>query len=413
MKLLDGDADRRGTMSMRVLIGSAYFESHRGGIEIVAGRLARQLQRRGAQVAWFATDGSPPPETASSCGVSLPIGAWNITERRLGLPLPLPGPRGVATIWREVRSADAVLLHDSLYPTNVVAMLASRWHHKPIVLAQHIAAVPYRNPLLRGLMSAANALIARPMLASADQVVFISAAVMRHFAHVPFKAAPRLIFNGVDTDVFRLPPTDCDKDGALASLGLPVDRPVVLFVGRFVQKKGLHLIERLARRRSDLTFALAGWGPIDPSDWRLPNVHVLSSLQGLSLVPLYQSSDVFILPSTGEGLPLVLQEALACGLPVICGQETAAADPGAGAFIDGVEIEGVEPDAAVAALAARIDRLLSEAAGSHGPAAANARHAYVLSRYSWAEAAKAYLSIMTRLVEPTPPLAADTAPRTQ
>ena len=140
-------------MTMRVLMGSAYFESHRGGIEIVAGRLARELQRRGAQVTWFATDASPPPERNSGCGASLSIGAWNVTERRLGFPLPLPGPRGIATIWREVGVADAVLLHDSLYPTNIVAMLAARWHGKPVVLTQHIAAVPYSNPVLRGIMA--------------------------------------------------------------------------------------------------------------------------------------------------------------------------------------------------------------------------------------------------------------------
>ena len=159
---------------MRVLIGSAYFESHRGGIEIVAGRLARELQRRGAEVTWFATDSSLPPQAGSGIAASLPIQAWNITERRLGIPLPLPGPAGIAAIWRHVRSADAVLLHDSLYPTNVVAMLAARWHRKPVVLTQHIAGIQYRNPLLRGIMRAANALIARPMLAAADQVVFIS-----------------------------------------------------------------------------------------------------------------------------------------------------------------------------------------------------------------------------------------------
>jgi alpha-maltose-1-phosphate synthase len=398
-------------MTIRILIGSAYFESHRGGIEIVAGRLARELQRREAEVTWFATDSSPPPKTGSGCGASLPIGAWNITERRLGLPLPLPGPSGVAAIWRSVRTADAVLLHDSLYPTNVVAMLAARWHRKPVMLAQHIAAVPYKNRVLRAVMGVANALIARPMLATADQVVFISAAVAGHFAHVPFKAAPRLIFNGVDMDVFGLPPVGFDKGAARAALGLPVDRPVVLFVGRFVEKKGLHLIERLARRRSDLTFALAGWGPIAPNDWRLKNVHLLSNLEGPSLTPLYQSSDVFVLPSIGEGLPLVLQEALACGLPVICGQETAAADPGAGTLIEGVKIEGADPDAATAALADRIDRVLAENAGGCGAAAGGVRSAYVLSRYSWAEAARAYLSIMTSLVEPTPTLAPERAPR--
>lgn len=400
-------------MTIRVLIGTAYFESHRGGIEIVASVLARELQRLGAEVTWFATDASPPPAPDLGCGASRPIPAWNFTERRLGVPLPLPGPRGVATIWREVRAADILLLHDSLYPSNVLAMLAARWHRKPVVMTQHIAGVPYRNPLLRGIMGAANALIARPMLKAADQVVFISEAVARHFSQVRFKAQPRCVFNGVDTDVFRLPAAGFDREQSRASLGLPAEARVVLFVGRFVEKKGLHLIERLARRRTDLTFALAGWGLIDPGAWRQPNVHVLSGLQGMSLVPLYQSSDVFVLPSIGEGLPLVLQEALACGLPVICGKETAAADPGAGAFIDGVEIESVEPDAAVAALAARIDRVLAETAGSLGPAAADARRAYVLSRYSWVEAAKAYLSIMSRLVEPTPPLAADTAPRRQ
>jgi glycosyltransferase involved in cell wall biosynthesis len=234
-------------------------------------------------------------------------------------------------------------------------------------------------------------------LATADQVVFISAAVAEHFSHVSFKAKPRLIFNGVDTDVFRLPPAGFDKASARASMGLGVDKPVVLFVGRFVEKKGLRLIERLARRRSDLMFALAGWGPIDPSEWGLANVHVLRNLEGASLAPLYQSSDVFILPSIGEGLPLVLQEALACGLPVICGRETAAADPQAGTLIEGVEIEDADADVAVAALAARIDRLLTEKAKT--PGAPAARHAYVLSRYSWTQAARAYLSIMTDLVE--------------
>lgn len=388
---------------MRVLIATAYFESHRGGIEIVAGRLARELQRQGARVTWVASDSSPPPDAASGCGASLPISAWNITERSLGVPLPVPGPKGVASIWREVRAADAVLLHDSLYPTNIVAMLAARWYRKPVVLAQHIAAVPYRNPLLRGFMRAANTLITRPMLRAADQVVFISAVVAQQFAGMRLKAAPCVIFNGVDTDVFAPPPAGFEKRRVRASLGFPADKPIVLFVGRFVEKKGLHIIDRLACRRADLTFALAGWGPIDPTVWGLANVHVHSDLQGSSLVPLYQCSDVLVLPSVGEGLPLVVQEALACGLPVICGHDTAAADPGAGTLIQGVQIEDSDPDTAAVTLSGCIDGVLDE---DFEPATAvRARRAYVLSHYSWPEAARAYLSIITSLVVPGPTLA--------
>jgi glycosyltransferase involved in cell wall biosynthesis len=337
----------------------------------------------------------------SDGGTPISISAWNITERRLGIPFPLPGAAGIAAIWRAVSATDAVLLHDSLYPSNVAVMLAARWYGKPVVLVQHIAAVPYANPLLRGLMQTANLLIAKPMLAAADQVVFISETVARHFSNVRFRAQPRLIFNGVDTGLFRLPPAGFDKAQAKASLGLAAGRRLAVFVGRFVEKKGLHIIERIARQRPDLDFALAGWGPIDPRSWRLSNVHVFSDLQGASLVPLYQSGDVFVLPSIGEGLPLVMQEALACGLPVICGSETAIADPAAKAFIEGVAIDSLAPDQTAHSFAAAIDRVLAgETALSQEPAMA--RNAYVSSHYSWNEAAMTYLAIMQNLVAAKP-----------
>jgi glycosyltransferase involved in cell wall biosynthesis len=396
---------------MRALLATAYFDSHRGGIEIVAGRMARELQQCGVAVTWLATDATPPV-TGTDGGRPVSIAAWNMAERRLGVPLPLPGPAGVASIWREVKATDAVVLHDSLYPTNVVAMLAAQWHRKPVVLVQHIAAVPYNNFILRSLMRLANVLITRPMLAAADQVVFISDTVARHFSAVWFKAPPRLIFNGVDTDIFRLPAADFDKARVRASLGLPVKRNTVLFVGRFVEKKGLHIIEQLARYRPDLSFALAGWGQIDPAGWRLPNVHVFSDLQGPSLVSLYQASDLFVLPSVGEGLPLVLQEALACGLPVVCGRETAAADPAAHGLVEGVEIDGSDQNKSVAAFAASIDRMLTDASIRDHKMAADARHAYVLGRYSWTEAAKAHLGILNRLVEPSSAFVTGSLPHT-
>jgi glycosyltransferase involved in cell wall biosynthesis len=381
---------------MKVLIGTAYFESHRGGIEIVAGRLARALAQTGDAVTWLATDATPAPTAADGCGQPNSISAWNITERRLGFPLPLPGPRGVAAIWRAVATTDALLLHDALYPTNVVAMLAARWHRKPVVLVQHIATVPYENPVLRTLMTIANAMIARPMLRAADQVVFISEAVQRHFAAIRFKAPAQIIFNGVDTELFRLPSAQFDRPGARAHFGLPAEKEVVLFVGRFVEKKGLHIIERLARQRPDQTFALAGWGAIDPNSWRLPNVHVLSGLQGPSLVPLYQASDALLLPSVGEGLPLVLQEALACGLPVVCGSETAAADQSLEDLVAGVTIDASDHESTASAFGRALDRVLGGTVETRNKAA-RARHAHVASVYSWADAARTYGVIMKRL----------------
>jgi len=396
---------------MKVLLATAYFDTHRGGIELVAGRLARELAERGAAVSWLATNATQPAAQVASGVMPVPIPAWNITEQRLGIPFPLPGPAGIAAIWRAVSIVDAVLMHDSLYPTNVVAMLAARWHRVPVVLVQHIAAVPYSNPVLRLLMQTANAVIARPMLRSADQVVFISDVVARHFAHVTTKSPPRLIFNGVDTQCFTLPSVGFDKSETRTGLGLPADRPVVAFVGRFVEKKGLHIIERMARQRPDLTFALAGWGPINPQAWALPNVHVFSNLQGASLVPLYHASDVFVLPSIGEGLPLVMQEALACGLPVICASETATADPAAKTLIEGVPIDAANPATTAQNFAAAIDRVLTGPAT--GGEAAIARHAYVSQRYSWSDAASQYLALLKDHMKPASDALAVTTPATQ
>jgi hypothetical protein len=75
---------------------------------------------------------------------------------------------------REVARADVVHLYAALYPVHMLALVLARRNGKPVVLAQHIAAIPYRNQLLRLLTRAMNRLLARPMLACADQVVFIS-----------------------------------------------------------------------------------------------------------------------------------------------------------------------------------------------------------------------------------------------
>lgn len=396
---------------MKVLLATAYFDTHRGGIELVAGHLARELAARGARVTWLATNATQP--AASPAVTPRTIPAWNVTERNLGIPFPLPGPAGIAAIWRAVASTEAVLMHDSLYPTNVVAMLAARWHRKPVVLVQHIAAVPYSNPVLRALMQTANAIVARPMLRSADQVVFISQTVARHFASTRFKASPKLIFNGVDTARFTRPGPGFDRSATRASLQLPAGGPVVAFVGRFVEKKGLHIIERIARSRPDLAFAMAGWGPINPRAWALPNVHVFSHLEGATLVPFYQASDVFLLPSIGEGLPLVMQEALACGLPVICASDTATADPGALPYLAGVAIDAANPDATARAFTSAIDDALAAENADSLKSSALARNAYVSERYSWAQAANSYLTLMQHLVGPaaSPAKAATATPQ--
>jgi glycosyltransferase involved in cell wall biosynthesis len=170
----------------------------------------------------------------------------------------------------------------------------------------------------------------------------------------------------------------------------------VLFVGRFVEKKGLHIFFRMVRLRPDVVWAFAGWGPQNPRDWGLQNVVVFSDLIGPSMARLYQASDVFVLPSKGEGFPLVVQEALACGLPVVCSAETAGADTAVSALLSGVPLDERNPEVTALAFCAEIDRILADS--RNGDRRADERFRFVSQRYCWSSTAVRYLDLIQSAV---------------
>ena len=311
---------------MRIVLVTHYFPAHRGGIELVAGELATRLAGKGADITWYASDTDAAPEIPGVTCVRAK--AYNAIERRLGVPYPLWSISALRALSRAVRAADAVHLHDCLYLANVVAYLAARRAGRPVIVTQHIGMVPYRNPLLRALLFLAYRVLGRLVLGGATQVVFISGTVKRYFeTFVTFRAPPHLVPNGVDTAMFQQQERQPDSTMHL------------LFVGRFVEKKGLPFLRELALRLPQARFTFAGWGPMDPDDWAMPNVQVLGNKSRAELAELYRNADLLVLPSVGEGFPLVVQEAMACGTPALVSDETAAGAPGAPLLHEPLELD--------------------------------------------------------------------------
>ena len=377
---------------MQVLLVTHYYPAHRGGIERVAGELAERLAaRHGVALEWHASDCDPAPALP---GVRcVPARAWNGIERRFGVPYPLWSPAALRRLAQAVRAADAVHLHDCLYPPNVVASLAARLAGRPVLVTQHIGMVPYRNPLLRAVMFAAYRVLGRSVLGRAARVAFVSEAVRGYFARfVRFRAPPLYVPNGVDTAVFR-PAPPASRMALRAELGVLAGQPLLLFVGRFVEKKGLPLLRQLARALPEARWVFAGWGGLDPESWGCANVSVLRGRSGASLAALYQAADLLVLPSRGEGFPLVVQEAMACGTPAIVSAETAAACPDAAALL---LAEALDPaGAAPARWTARLRALL----GGEGqlevlrPKVA----AYAREAWSWERCAERYAELLEAL----------------
>lgn len=369
---------------MNILTISHFYEAHGGGIERVAGQLCHQFIHLGATPQWAASASDALPDgdiktTALRC--------VNPLEKLTGLPMPLPGPGAIWALRDAVRRSDAVVIHDALYVTSILGMIMAKLHGKPVVLIQHIAAIPFRSAILRLLMQLANLIVTRPMLWAADNRVFISDTVRHTLLGTPARYPYALLFNGVDSTLFY--PSASKEAGRYppAHYHLPPCARRILFVGRYVEKKGLSILRALATARPECQFLLVGNGPLQPAEWGLSNVYDLGVLAPTALAELYRGTDLLLLPSVGEGYPLVIQEAMACGLPVVCGAPAHRADPNASRWLHGVNIDLNDPQRSAQRCSAAIDNcLLTEHERK-------AMICYARNHYSWRIMAQEILSL--------------------
>jgi glycosyltransferase involved in cell wall biosynthesis len=151
------------------------------------------------------------------------------------------------------------------------------------------------------------------------------------------------------------------------------------------------MVRALAEGTPELQWAMTGWGPLQPEEWRLSNLSVLRGIPQTSLAGYYRCADLLVLPSKGEGFPLVIQEAMACGTPALTNVDTLAAIPGVERFLHGETLEG--PDA-VDAWRRSIRRILEEQTEDGRLAVAE----YAAREWAWDRVARAYCGIFSAVV---------------
>ena len=362
-------------MNVRLLLVTHYYSTHRGGVEAVARAIAERLAVRDAvEIEWMASDCDPAPPGLPAGMSCTPAASWNGLERMSGIAFPLWTPGAIRELRAAIDRSDVVHLHESIYPGNALAYLFARRAGKPVIVTQHVGAIPY-GPLARAILWLLNRTVARAVLSGANKVFFISPVVQDYFARFCRLRAAALVPNGVDTGTFR-------PDPARA----PRERPRLLFVGRFVPRKGIALVVSLARRIPGADWIAAGDGPLRPEEGAPPNLTVLRRRSRTELAQLYRGADLLVLPSVGEGFPLVVQEAMACGTPALVSPETASGAPGAGVYAEPISEEGWRR---------RIEALIADPLSLHASRERVAREAR--ERWSWDSAAAAYASALAEL----------------
>lgn len=221
---------------------------------------------------------------------------------------------GAAAIARLAKQTGASVVSANSHWAHLEGALASKIVRVPCVLHLHEQTIPG----IAGRLRAASVRMAAATIAVSNAVANDLPAATR--------ARVQVIHNGIDARAF----SPAQPDPAIrAELAADPDEPIVLVVNRLDPLKGvddtIRAVAGLTGRLKSTQLAIAGSGSLDPS-WA-ESLHCLGAekLGGrvrflgvrTDVYDLLRSSNVFVLASRREGLPLGILEAQAVGVPVL------------------------------------------------------------------------------------------------
>jgi glycosyltransferase involved in cell wall biosynthesis len=143
-----------------------------------------------------------------------------------------------------------------------------------------------------------------------DRTIAVSCG-LRDLLQETYGRKPRYIPNGVDLSAMR-------EERLVEGIG---DRPFALFLGRIVPEKQVHvLVQAFARLQGDIQLVIAGSSSHSQEYFDMvtqlaaadERVTMIGSRYGAEKAWLLRNAAVFVQPSTLEGQPIALLEALAC-----------------------------------------------------------------------------------------------------
>ena len=199
------------------------------------------------------------------------------------------------------------------------------------------------------------------------------------------------VYNGVNTEIFHPGGGEITRN----ELGLPLKEKILLFVGNFLPIKDPLLLIRthgiISRSHKDtiVRLVLVGQGPLEKkmkeqvaSEGTLDRVVIPGAKKSEEVARYMQAADLLCIPSRNEGLPNVLLQALACGLPVIANDVGGIAEVLNQDFL-GRTVPSRKPEVLASEIVSELDRFHdSEAIAKYA------------SGFSWQKTANAYYKVM-------------------
>jgi glycogen synthase len=313
--------------ALRVLWITETYPPSRGGMAQSCDRIVRGLRRAGATIDVLHVTPTARPGTEP----------FRVVPRAGGRYLPCPvdddPPHAFNRAWSALQSQG-----DPDGITHVVAFGGSR----PITVAPVLAAwlgVPLVT-LIRGndfdsaVFSARRRGPLDDALSRSALVAAVAQDKVRRIAALHPGVPVRWIPNGIDLDDWGTAPSDRARAAAWRAAEVPDGRRVIGMFGHLKPKKGgTLLLDALLRsgRADDAHLLLAGDRDEAMDAWLADHAGDVSwsglpFLDRFELLPWYAACDWVAIPSFYDGLPNVLVEAAALGVPVLGSRVAGMAD---------------------------------------------------------------------------------------
>ncbi|MGD0069954.1 MAG: glycosyltransferase family 4 protein [Candidatus Bathyarchaeia archaeon] len=310
----------------RLCIVTHTFLPHVGGIERVVYEQSKRLLQRNYDPI-VVTNRIQTPKNYVVDGINVECYESLNTGFRLGIPYSIPTVTSLETFLKAVKSSKIVHAHGHPYLTSLIAAKLAKRYSKPFVLTQHNTFIEY-DSIFDNIERLNDLAVGKETLKEADKIIAVSNATKNYVLSLGAKPEKvKVLHNGVDLVRFR--PLAGKREEMRRKLGISQNSIVVLTVRRLVYKNGIDTLIESAniavKKNPKIVFLVVGKGPdLNKVQMRIEQLGIENNFRFTGFVKdedlpfYYNAADFFALPSkSGEGLPLVALEAMACGLPVI------------------------------------------------------------------------------------------------
>jgi teichuronic acid biosynthesis glycosyltransferase TuaC len=302
------------------------FLPHVGGIEKVVYEQSKRLMQRNFEP-FVVTNRIETDKKYVVDGINVECYESLNTGFRLGIPYVIPTVTSLDVFLKAAKSSKIIHAHGHPYLTSLLAAKLAKIYDKPFVLTQHNTFIEYDN-VFEKVERLNDLSVGKETLRQADRIIAVSNATKDYVLSLGAKPSKiKVLHNGVDINRFK--PMPKAKEQMRKKLAIPKDAIVAVTVRRLVYKNGIDTLIECAniaiKKNLKIVFLAVGKGPdMNSVQARIRQLGIEQNFKLAGFVsdedlPLYyNAADLFVLPSkSGEGLPLVALEAMACGLPVV------------------------------------------------------------------------------------------------